>query len=130
MLSVERTEAGTNDCRVRYRGLVKELFYILPRFFIYYMHILPRFLYQQKSSRKHSPAFLKTLLKDDRYLRLTSNFFANAFVSKLIPRTISSTAVYRGKFRSPPEELYRFAGKGKNAGGNTYHSALPECNEG
>ena len=43
---------------------------------------------------------------------------------------VSSTAVYRGKFRSPPEELYRFAGKGKNAGGNTYHSALPECNEG
>ena len=27
MLSVERTEAGTKDCRVRYRGLVKELFY-------------------------------------------------------------------------------------------------------
>ena len=27
MLSVERAEAGTNDCRVRYRRFVKELFY-------------------------------------------------------------------------------------------------------
>ena len=27
MLTVERAEAGTNDCRVRYRRFVKELFY-------------------------------------------------------------------------------------------------------